>query len=327
MGQTRGPRRRRDRRAGPARPTSRRRARPTCAPGSPTDPGRADAADLRGRRPAPSTCPRTSSTTRSSPPCSTLADEVGLDRAPGRDVPRRAHQRHRGPRGAAHRAARCPPGADARGRRPGRRRRRPRGARAGLRVRRAGALRRVDRRHRRADPDGRQHRHRRVRPRPGDGLRGAQALPPGRPRVPVHQQHRPDRRRHETLKGLDPATTLFIVASKTFGTLETLTNARLCKAWLLDGLGGRRRRRECRRQALRRRVHRPRQGRRRSASTRPTRSASGTGSAAATRSTRRSAPRWSIAIGPERFAEFLAGFHAMDEHFRDAPAVRATCRS
>ena len=40
----------------------------------------------------------------------------------------------------------------------------------------------------------------------------------------------------QKLAGLDPATTLFIVASKTFGTLETLTNARLCKTWLLDGL-------------------------------------------------------------------------------------------
>ena len=39
------------------------------------------------------------------------------------------------------------------------------------------------------------------------------------------------------LADLDPATTLFIVASKTFGTLETLTNARLCRAWLLDGVG------------------------------------------------------------------------------------------
>ena len=36
----------------------------------------------------------------------------------------------------------------------------------------------------------------------------------------------------ETVKGLDPTTTLFIVASKTFGTLETLTNARLARAWL-----------------------------------------------------------------------------------------------
>ena len=47
----------------------------------------------------------------------------------------------------------------------------------------------------RADRDGRQHRHRRLRPRPGDGLRGARALPPGRADLPLHQQHRPDRRR------------------------------------------------------------------------------------------------------------------------------------
>src|SRR6476661_6431066 len=40
----------------------------------------------------------------------------------------------------------------------------------------------------------------------------------------------------EKTKDLNPATTLFIVASKTFTTLETLTNARLARAWLLDGL-------------------------------------------------------------------------------------------
>jgi glucose-6-phosphate isomerase len=40
----------------------------------------------------------------------------------------------------------------------------------------------------------------------------------------------------EKTKDLDPETTLFIVASKTFTTLETLTNARLARAWLLDGL-------------------------------------------------------------------------------------------
>jgi len=40
----------------------------------------------------------------------------------------------------------------------------------------------------------------------------------------------------ETLAGLDPETTLFIVASKTFGTLETLTNARLAREWLWRGL-------------------------------------------------------------------------------------------
>jgi glucose-6-phosphate isomerase len=40
----------------------------------------------------------------------------------------------------------------------------------------------------------------------------------------------------EKTKDLDPATTLFIVASKTFGTLETLTNARLARDWLWQGL-------------------------------------------------------------------------------------------
>ena len=40
----------------------------------------------------------------------------------------------------------------------------------------------------------------------------------------------------ETIKDLDPETTLFIVASKTFTTLETLTNARLARSWLLDTL-------------------------------------------------------------------------------------------
>lgn len=40
-----------------------------------------------------------------------------------------------------------------------------------------------------------------------------------------------------TLAGLDPETTLFIVSSKTFTTLETLTNARLCKTWLIEALG------------------------------------------------------------------------------------------
>jgi len=42
---------------------------------------------------------------------------------------------------------------------------------------------------------------------------------------------------HETLKRLDPATTIFIVASKTFTTLETLTNAQTARAWLVGKLG------------------------------------------------------------------------------------------
>ena len=69
----------------------------------------------------------------------------------------------------------------------------------------------------------------------------------------------------EKVKGLDPTTTLFIVASKTFGTLETLTNARLARDVALGAAGHRRRRRVAqrrRRQALRRRLDRAGQGRR-----------------------------------------------------------------
>src|SRR5262249_11004083 len=42
----------------------------------------------------------------------------------------------------------------------------------------------------------------------------------------------------EAVRELDPAETLFIVSSKTFTTLETMTNARTARAWSLAGLGG-----------------------------------------------------------------------------------------
>ncbi|MEM7302562.1 MAG: glucose-6-phosphate isomerase [Pseudomonadota bacterium] len=42
---------------------------------------------------------------------------------------------------------------------------------------------------------------------------------------------------HGVLQKLDPATTLFIVASKTFTTIETMTNARSARAWMVDALG------------------------------------------------------------------------------------------
>ena len=42
---------------------------------------------------------------------------------------------------------------------------------------------------------------------------------------------------YEALRGLDPAQTLFVVSSKTFTTVETLTNARTCRDWLVDALG------------------------------------------------------------------------------------------
>ena len=114
---------------------------------------------------------------------------------------------------------------------------------------------------------------------------------------------------------LDPASTLFVVSSKTFTTQETLTNAQVARAWLLEGLGS--------------------------------------GDEAVARhfvavSTNRSGVeafgidpanmfgfwdwvggRYSydsaigfslmVAIGPAAFAEMLAGFHTMDRHFADAP--------
>ena len=42
----------------------------------------------------------------------------------------------------------------------------------------------------------------------------------------------------ETIRDLDPSETLFIVSSKTFSTLETMSNARASRTWLLAGLGG-----------------------------------------------------------------------------------------
>ena len=48
----------------------------------------------------------------------------------------------------------------------------------------------------------------------------------------------------EATRDLNPAETLFIVSSKTFTTLETMTNAESARRWLLDGLGGEARRRQ-----------------------------------------------------------------------------------
>jgi glucose-6-phosphate isomerase len=117
-----------------------------------------------------------------------------------------------------------------------------------------------------------------------------------------------------TLRGLDPASTLFIVSSKTFGTLETLTNARLCKAWLLDGLSG-----SDEAEAVAKHFV--------AVSTALDKvadfgidpdNAFGFWDWVGGRYSMDSAIGTSlvVAIGPERFAELLAGFHAVDEHFR-----------
>ena len=122
------------------------------------------------------------------------------------------------------------------------------------------------------------------------------------------------------LAGLDPASTLFIVSSKTFGTLETLTNARLCKAWLLDGLPG-----SDEGEAVAKHFV--------AVSTALDKveafgidpaNAFGFWDWVGGRYSLDSAIGTSlvVAIGPERFTELLAGFHAMDEHFRTTEPAR-----
>lgn len=128
-----------------------------------------------------------------------------------------------------------------------------------------------------------------------------------------------------TLAGLDPATTLFVVSSKTFGTLETLTNARLCRSWLLDalrsaGLIGAED--DAAGAAVARHFV--------AVSTALDKVAAfGIDPANAFGFWDWVGGRYSVdsaigtslavAIGPERFEEFLGGFHAMDEHFRTTP--------
>ncbi|GAF50542.1 glucose-6-phosphate isomerase [Rhodococcus wratislaviensis] len=118
-----------------------------------------------------------------------------------------------------------------------------------------------------------------------------------------------------SLHGLDPATTLFIVASKTFSTLETLTNATAARRWLLGGLG-------LGNEAVAKHFV--------AVSTHADRVAEfgidtanmfGFWDWVGGRYSVDSAIGLSVmaAIGKERFAEFLAGFHAVDEHFRTAP--------
>ena len=115
------------------------------------------------------------------------------------------------------------------------------------------------------------------------------------------------------LDGLDPAKTLFIVASKTFSTLETLTNATAARRWLVDALGD---------AAVSKHFV--------AVSTNKklvdsfginTDNMFGFWDWVGGRYSVDSAIGLSVmaAIGRERFAEFLAGFHTVDEHFRTAP--------
>ncbi|MDQ2627786.1 MAG: glucose-6-phosphate isomerase [Actinomycetota bacterium] len=115
------------------------------------------------------------------------------------------------------------------------------------------------------------------------------------------------------LTGLDPATTLFIVASKTFSTLETLTNATAARRWLTDALGD---------AAVSKHFV--------AVSTNArlvddfgidTANMFGFWDWVGGRYSVDSAIGVSVmaVIGRERFAEFLSGFHIVDEHFRTTP--------
>ena len=120
----------------------------------------------------------------------------------------------------------------------------------------------------------------------------------------------------ESTRDLDPQETLFIVSSKTFTTLETMTNARSARDWVLAGLGGEE-------EAIARHFV--------AVSTNAaevskfgidTDNMFGFWEWVGGRYSMDSAIGLStmLAIGPARFAEMLAGFHTMDEHFQTADA-------
>jgi len=121
----------------------------------------------------------------------------------------------------------------------------------------------------------------------------------------------------EATRDLDPAETLFIISSKTFTTLETMTNAQTARDWCLRALGDQR--------AVAKHFV--------AVSTNAEEVAKfgidpanmfGFWDWVGGRYSMDSAIGLStmIAIGPERFREMLGGFHAMDEHFRTTPFER-----
>ena len=120
----------------------------------------------------------------------------------------------------------------------------------------------------------------------------------------------------EKTRDLDPEETLFVVSSKTFTTLETMTNARTAREWALAGLGGDEAAVAKHFVAV---------------------STNAEGVAEFGIDTDNMFGFWDwvggrysmdsaiglstmLAIGPARFGEMLAGFHAMDEHFQGTPA-------
>ena len=122
----------------------------------------------------------------------------------------------------------------------------------------------------------------------------------------------------EATRELEPAETLFIVASKTFTTLETMTNAHTARGWLLDGLGG------DARAVARHFVAVSTNAAEVSAFGIAIDNMFGFWDWVGGRHSMGSAIGLStmIAIGPETFRAMLAGSREMDEHFRSAPFDR-----
>ncbi|WP_246955894.1 glucose-6-phosphate isomerase [Brachybacterium sp. Marseille-Q7125] len=129
---------------------------------------------------------------------------------------------------------------------------------------------------------------------------------------------------YATTADLDPETTLVIVASKTFTTLETITNARLVRQWLLDGLreqAGLTAEQETEAVAKHFVAVSTALDKVEEFGIDPA-NAFGFWNWVGGRYSVDSAIGTVLAtvLGPEAFEELLAGFHAMDEHFRTAPA-------
>jgi glucose-6-phosphate isomerase len=119
----------------------------------------------------------------------------------------------------------------------------------------------------------------------------------------------------EAVRDLNPEETLFIVSSKTFTTMETMTNAQTAKDWLLKGLGG------DARAVARHFVAVSTNAEKVSAFGIDTANMFGFWDWVGGRYSMDSAIGLStmIAIGPENFRAMLRGFHEMDEHFRNTP--------
>ncbi len=118
----------------------------------------------------------------------------------------------------------------------------------------------------------------------------------------------------EALHGLSADETLFVISSKTFGTLETLTNAHSARDWLLEQLGDEK-------AVARHFVAVSTNAEKVAAFGIDTENMFGFWDWVGGRYSMDSAIGLStmLAIGPENFAELLSGFHAIDEHFRTAP--------